>query len=114
MAEKDFLDEVVAERTVQAPDFPILVDAAVRRRELLNALAAKRRSDDRSQTAVAAAMQSSQSSIARLESSATDARISTLDRYAHVLGYRIQYHLIPEGEAMDPAVVIHPRADART
>jgi predicted transcriptional regulator len=81
---------------------------------LLNALAAKRREDERSQTAIAAAMQSSQSSIARLESSATDARISTVDRYAHALGYRVQYHLIPEAEASDLSVVIHPRADART
>ncbi|MGC1852176.1 MAG: helix-turn-helix transcriptional regulator [Solirubrobacterales bacterium] len=80
----------------------------------MSTLAEKRREDERSQTAVAAAMQSSQSSIARLESSATDARISTVDRYAHALGYRVQYHLIPEAEASDPSVVIHPRADART
>lgn len=114
MTERDFLDEVVAERTAQNPDFPGLVDAAVRRRELLGTLAEKRREDERSQTAVAAAMQSSQSSIARLESSASDARISTVDRYAHALGYRVQYHLIPEAEGSDPSVVIHPRADART
>jgi transcriptional regulator with XRE-family HTH domain len=114
MTKRDFLDEVVAERNAKSPGFPTLVDAAVRRRELLSTLAAKRREDERSQTAVAAAMQSSQSSIARLESSATDARISTVDRYAHALGYRVQYHLIPEAEASDPSVVIHPRADART
>lgn len=114
MRERDFLDEVVAERTGQSPDFPDLVEAAVRRRELLGALAEKRREDERSQTAIAAAMQSSQSSIARLESSATDARISTVDRYAHALGYRVQYHLIPETDAPNPSVVVHPRADART
>lgn len=114
MAERDFLDELIAERTARDPDFPKLVDAAVRRRELLSALAAKRREDERSQTAIAAAMQSSQSSIARLESSATDARISTVDRYAHALGYKVQYHLIPEAEGSDPSVVVHPRADART
>ena len=109
MTDNDFLDEVVAERTAQNPDFPQLVDAAARRRELLQALAAKRREDERSQTAVAAAMQSSQSSIARLESSATDARISTIDRYAHALGYKVQYHLIPVEEADDlDAVVVHP------
>jgi hypothetical protein len=34
--------------------------------------------------------------------------MSTLDRYAHVLGYRLQYHLIPEGQTeIDPAVVVH-------
>lgn len=114
MTERDFLDEVVAGRTAQNPDFPNLVAAAGRRRELLSTLAEKRRENERSQTAVAAAMQSSQSSIARLESSATDARISTVDRYAHALGYKVQYHLIPETEASDPSVVVHPRADART
>lgn len=112
MAERDFLDEVVEERTAQSPDFPDRVEAAVRRRELLSTLAEKRREGERSQTAIAAAMQSSQSSIARLETSATDARISTVDRYAHALGYKIQYHLVPESEASDSSVVIHPRADA--
>lgn len=60
-------------------------------------------------------MNSSQSSIARLETSATDARMSTLDRYARVLGYRLQYHLIPEGQADAlPAVVVHDLADSES
>lgn len=108
MSERDFLDEVVDERTARNLDFPAMVEAAERRRELLGALAECRREGEQSQTAVAAAMRSSQSSIARLETSATDARISTLDRYARVLGYRLQYHLIPEAQAeTDPAVVVH-------
>jgi len=114
MTERDFLDELVDERTVGNADFPAMVEAAERRRELLGTLAERRREDERSQTAVAAAMSSSQSSIARLETSATDARMSTLDRYAHVLGYRVQYHLIPEGGPnADPAVVVHERAPTR-
>jgi hypothetical protein len=28
--------------------------------------------------------------------SATDVRLSTLDRYAHALGYRVEYSLVPE------------------
>lgn len=99
MPERDFLDEVIDERTERNPEFPALVDAAERRRELLATLARRRREREQSQTAVAAAMRSSQSSIARLETSATDARLSTLDRYAHVLGYRVEYTLVPE----DPA-----------
>jgi transcriptional regulator with XRE-family HTH domain len=96
MPERDFLDEVIDERTERNPEFPALVAAAERRRELLAALARRRREHEQSQTAVAAAMRSSQSSIARLETSATDARLSTLDRYAHVLGYRVEYTLVPE------------------
>jgi len=110
MAEKDFLDEVIEERTAQNPEFPQLVEAAARRRALLGALAEKRRETERSQTAIAAAMHSSQSSIARLESSATDARISTVDRYAQALGYRVQYHLVPIAQPADPPVVVDVRA----
>jgi Helix-turn-helix domain len=99
MAGRDFLDEVVDERTVHNPEFPAMVEAAERRRQLLGALAERRRQRQQSQTAVAAAMRSSQSSIARLETSATDARLSTLDRYAHALGYRVEYSLVPETPA---------------
>jgi hypothetical protein len=99
MPERDFLDEVIDERTERNPDFPALVDAAQRRRELLAGLAERRRRREQSQTAVAAAMQSWQSSIARLKTSAADARLSTLDRYAHALGCRMEYILVPEDQA---------------
>lgn len=67
-----------------------------------------RESRGRSQTAVAAEMKSSQSSVARLEGSAFDARLSTIDRYAEALGFRIQWHLLPlEAAAAEPPVVIH-------
>jgi hypothetical protein len=107
MPDRDFLDEVIDERTARNPAFPAMVEAAERRRELLSALAEQRRRGEHSQTAVAAAMQSSQSSVARLETSATDVRMSTLDRYARVLGYRVQYHLIPDSQAPSPPVVVH-------
>lgn len=99
MADRDFLDEVVNERSARNPEFPAMVEAAERRRQLLAALAERRRKADHSQTAIAAAMRSSQSSVARLETSATDARLSTLDRYAHALGYRVEYSLVPETRA---------------
>ncbi len=108
MTDRDFLDEVVDERTARNPEFPAMVEAAERRRKLLAALAERRRQGEHSQTAVAAAMRSSQSSIARLETSATDARLSTLDRFAHALGYRVEYSLVPEGQAQaDLGVVVH-------
>ncbi|HEY2056478.1 MAG TPA: helix-turn-helix domain-containing protein [Solirubrobacterales bacterium] len=112
MKKHDFLDELIDERAKRNPNFPAMVDAAARRRRLLTELAERRRADERSQTAVAAAMASSQSSIARLETSATDARMSTVERYADVLGYRVQYHLIPTTEAddLDPVVVHPPKA----
>ena len=108
MAKPDFLDEMIAKRTEGNPQFPELLDAARRRRELLHALAEQREEQARSQTAIAAAMQTSQSAVARLESTASDAKISTVDRYAASLGYVVQYHLIPaENGSGAPSVVVH-------
>ncbi len=39
MPERDFLDRMIAKRTERNPDFPKILDAATRRRELLHALA---------------------------------------------------------------------------
>jgi predicted transcriptional regulator len=107
MPERDFLEEMIDKRTARNPDFPRLLDAAHRRRELLRALAGEREQQNRTQTAIAAAMDTSQSFVARLESTAIDAKISTLDRYAESLGYIVQYHLIPtaNAEATKPIVV---------
>jgi predicted transcriptional regulator len=108
MPQSDFLDEMIAKRSARNPEFPRLLDAARRRRELLRVLAERREHQQRTQTAVAAAMSTSQSFVARLESSAGDAKISTVDRYADSLGYVVQYHLIPAGDAAsEPAVVVH-------
>lgn len=108
MSEPDFIDEMIEARTARNPEFPRLLDAARRRRALLRTLAEQRQEQRRSQTAVAAAMETSQSYVARLESSAGDARISTIDRYADCLGFMVQYHLIPAAEAGDvPSVVVH-------
>jgi predicted transcriptional regulator len=82
------------------------MDAARRRRELLRALTEQREEQKRSQTTIAAAMETSQSFVARLESTAADTKISTVDRYAESLGFMVQYHLIPVAKASgSPAVV---------
>lgn len=105
---RDFLDELIEEGTARNPEFPKMVEAAVRRRALLKQLGDMRETGGRSQTAVAAAMNTSQSSIARLEGPAGDARISTVDRYAEALGFRIQWHLLPlDGSEGEPPVVVH-------
>ncbi len=107
MAERDFLEKMIDKRTARNPEFPRLLDAARRRRELLRSLADQREHQERSQTAIAAAMDTSQSFIARLETTAADAKISTVDRYAESLGFVVQYHLIPSAEADSaPSVVV--------
>jgi transcriptional regulator with XRE-family HTH domain len=111
MPKKDFLDEIIEEQTARNPEFPEMVEAALRRRRLLRQLGEVREGQEQSQTAVAAEMKSSQSSVARLEGSADDARLSTIDRFAEALGYRVQWHLLPLQEAAaEPPVVVHDHA----
>jgi DNA-binding XRE family transcriptional regulator len=82
----DFLDEIVAERASRNPDFPVLVETALKTRQLVRELAERRRAMGISQTLVAARMGTSQSALARLEAGGSDPRLSTLERYARALG----------------------------
>ncbi|HST87137.1 MAG TPA: helix-turn-helix transcriptional regulator, partial [Ktedonobacterales bacterium] len=94
MAEHDdFLDELIAERTRANPDFPNMVDAAPRERQLLRELAAQRAELGLSQTLVAARMGTSQSAVARLEQGEADPKFSTIERYAAALGKRIEWRI---------------------
>jgi DNA-binding XRE family transcriptional regulator len=83
---KDFPDEIIDKRTEANPDFPEMVNAALRTRRLLRALTERRRELDLSQTVVAARMGTSQSALARLEAGEVDPRISTVERYAIAIG----------------------------
>jgi Helix-turn-helix domain len=93
--EPDALDEMIAEFTEANPAFPRLLLAAERRRALLRTLAEQRKRCNLSQTRVAAAMRTSQPTLARLESTAADAKLSTVERFADALGYSLEYHLVP-------------------
>jgi transcriptional regulator with XRE-family HTH domain len=66
---------------------------AEQRAGLVRELAAQRTAAGLSQTEVAARMGTSQSAVARLESGATDARASTLERYAAAIGGEIDWSL---------------------
>ncbi len=85
MRSKDFLDEVVAERTAANPGFPALVAEAERRLALARALAAHRARRGLSQTVVAAKMGTAASVVSKLESGA-DVKVSTLQRYCSAIG----------------------------
>ena len=90
---RDFLDEIVDERNKRNPVFPDLVEAALRRRQLLRELATRREKLGLSQTAVAARMGTSQSAVARLEAGEIDAKLSTVERFAAALGERIEWRI---------------------
>ena len=62
-------------------------------RQLGDELAGRRRALGLSQTQVAARMGTSQSAVARLESGTADVLVSTIDRYASALGWRLEWSL---------------------
>ena len=88
---KDFLDEVIEKRAKTNPDFPEMVEAALKARRLLRSLAERRRKLGLSQTLVAARMGTSQSALARLEGGESDPRISTVERYALAMGEELAH-----------------------
>ena len=79
--------------------FPGLQGRSERRRELIDALVRARQESELSQTEIAARMGTSQSAVARLESGALDARLSTLERYAAALGRTVDWHIRPSEES---------------
>lgn len=93
MARRDFLDEIADERSERNYGFPELVEAALRRRQLLHELAARRERLGLSQTTVAARMGTSQSAVARLEAGEIDAKFSTVERFAAALGHQVEWRV---------------------
>ncbi len=93
--EPDALDGMIAEFTQANSAFPRMLRAAERRRALLRTLAEQRKRHNLSQTRVAAAMHTSQPTLARLETTAADTKLSTVERFADALGYSLEYHLVP-------------------
>jgi predicted transcriptional regulator len=75
------------------PVFPGFREMSERRRALSDELVERRRALGLSQTQVAARMGTSQSAVARLETGTSDALISTVDRYASALGWRLEWTL---------------------
>jgi len=90
---QDFLDEIVGERSKRNLEFSELVEAALRRRQLLRELAASREKLGLSQTVVAARMGTSQSAVARLEAGEIDVKFSTVERFAAALGQKVEWRV---------------------
>ena len=79
--------------------FPGLEGRSERRGELIDELVRARQASELSQTEVAARMGTSQSAVARLESGASDARLSTLERYAAAMGRTVDWQIRPSEES---------------
>jgi transcriptional regulator with XRE-family HTH domain len=82
---KDFLAELIEERTRRNPKFPDLVAEATRRRELASHLVKRREALGLSQTVVAARMGTAASVVSKLEGG-SDVKVSTLQRYCTAVG----------------------------
>lgn len=85
MMAKDFVKEIVAERTAKNPGFPLLVAEAEARRKFARRLAALREKKALSQTVVAARMGTSASVVSKLEAGG-DVKVSTMQRYCAAIG----------------------------
>lgn len=82
---KDFIDEIVEERTRRNPRFPRLVAEAEARMKLARRLTVLREKRSLSQTVVAARMGTSASVVSKLEGGG-DVKVSTLQRYFAAIG----------------------------
>jgi predicted transcriptional regulator len=78
------------------PVFPGFREMSERRHALSDELVGRRRALGLSQTEVAARMGTSQSAVARLETGSSDVLLSTVDRYASALGWRLDWSLTEE------------------
>jgi transcriptional regulator with XRE-family HTH domain len=111
--EPDFLDEMIEDFSARNPEFPALLAEAETRRAMLRALAEERKAQRMSQTQTAAAMQTSQSFVARLETGATDALLSTAQRFASALGMRMAIVFVDQDDTAPAVVVRRKRRSAK-
>jgi predicted transcriptional regulator len=77
----------------ELPVLPGFREIAERRREIVAELVAQRHAAGLSQTDVADRMGTSQPAVARLEAGGVDVRLSTLERYAAVVGVRLSWQM---------------------
>jgi DNA-binding XRE family transcriptional regulator len=88
--DRDDLDLEVEARTRRNPEYPRILAAAERTRALVRALAEARERAGLTQAEVARRMGTTQPAVARLERGEADPRLSTVERYAEVVGWRVQ------------------------
>ncbi len=94
------LQRLLAKYRSDDPGLEVLVAAAVRRHALLRELGQRRKELGLTQDQVAAAMGTSQAAVARLEQGRADPRASTIERFAAVLGVRINAAIADDDDAV--------------
>jgi len=86
---KDDLERYIADRDAHERGFAALVADAETRLAFGRRMAERRRANGKTQTQVAALMQTSPAVVSRLESG-HDVRVSTLERYVAALGLQLE------------------------
>ena len=104
----DHLEDYVADRDAREPGFATLVADAEKRRAFGRAMAERRRASGKSQTQVAATMQTSPSIVSRLESGA-DVRVSTLEKYVAALGLQLELRTVRRSRRPSPRKILGRR-----
>ena len=91
---EDDLERYIADRDAREPGFAALVVDAEARLAFGREMAERRRTNGKTQTQVAALMQTSPAIVSRLESG-HDVRVSTLEKYVAALGLRLEINAVP-------------------
>ena len=91
---RDDLDRYIARRDAREPGFAALVADAEARLAFGRQMAERRRAKGKTQTQVAALMQTSPAIVSRLESG-HDVRVSTLEKYVAALGFQLELKAVP-------------------
>ena len=100
--QRDDLDRYIAERDAREAGFAALVADTEARLAFGRQMAERRRAKGKTQTHVAALMQTSPAIVSRLESG-HDVRVSTLEKYVAALGLRLELNALPPKKPMTKA-----------
>ncbi len=101
------LDDLIEETASSDPEFGAAVADAEARRSLLRQYGRARQRKKLNQTEVARQMGTTQSAISEMEQGIVEPRLSTLQRYARILGYRLRFMLVEEPASSYRDRVLH-------
>jgi len=106
---RDDLDRYISERDARDRGFAALVADAEARLAFGRQMAERRRTKGKTQTQVAALMQTSPAIVSRLESG-HDVRVSTLEKYVAALGFQLELKAVSRKK---PSPKARPRRRAK-
>jgi len=95
MSERDDLDDLIERFTADDPDLPAVLDALAGARMMVSELEERRERAGLTQEDVARRVGTTQSAIARLERSDVDPRLSTVVKYAAIVGCVVELRPVP-------------------